>query len=201
MQVKQSILTLAVVLFGIAKAAPKADSSAPGYGPPPIEHDHKGMPYEFGYRVDDELTANHFGHNEASDGNVVTGEYRVLLPDGRTQIVRYRADHNSGFVADVSYEGEAILIPLPPPGPSYLPTPVGPTPAPIPRPSYLPPSPTPRPPPPPPRPTPTYAPAPVGDAYAAGSSTRTGTVLAPPQPSEISEQLTADEEEFIEYYI
>jgi len=86
-------------------------------------------------------------------------------------------------------------------GPSYLPTPVGPTPAPIPRPSYLPPSPTPRPPPPPPRPTPTYAPAPVGDAYAVGSSTRTGTVLAPPQPSEISEQLTADEEEFIEYYI
>ncbi len=118
---------------------------------------------------------------------------------------RYRADHNSGFVADVSYEGEAIFAPIPPPGPtpSYLQTPVGPTPAPIPRPSYLPPSPTPRPlpPPPPPRPTPPYAPAPIGDAYAAGSSTRTGTVLAPPQPSEISEQLTADEEEFVEYYI
>ena len=42
----------------------------------------------FQLRVDDDLTANHFGHNEASDGNVVTGEYRVLLPDGRTQIVR-----------------------------------------------------------------------------------------------------------------
>ena len=38
--------------------------------------------------MDDDLTLNHYAHSEASDGNVVTGEYRVLLPDGRTQIVR-----------------------------------------------------------------------------------------------------------------
>jgi len=39
-------------------------------------------------RVDDELSANHFGQSESSDGTRVTGEYRVLLPDGRTQIVK-----------------------------------------------------------------------------------------------------------------
>ncbi|XP_068232133.1 cuticle protein 19.8-like [Palaemon carinicauda] len=62
-----------------------------------------GMPYDFGYGVDDPDSGNQFSQKEASDGNVVRGEYRVLLPDGRLQIVRY-FDEGNGFNVDISYE-------------------------------------------------------------------------------------------------
>ena len=65
------------------------------------------MPYNFAYAVDDAASYNNFGHQESSDGKVVTGSYRVALPDGRTQIVTYKVDGYSGFVADVVYEGVA----------------------------------------------------------------------------------------------
>ena len=38
-----------------------------------------------------------------SDGNRVNGQYSVLLPDGRVQIVKYVADPLYGYMADVSY--------------------------------------------------------------------------------------------------
>lgn len=44
---------------------------------------------------------------QVSDGDVIRGEYRVQLPDGRLQIVKYTADWKNGFNADVSYQGEA----------------------------------------------------------------------------------------------
>ena len=49
---------------------------------------------------------NDYSHSQQSDGRVTTGEYRVLLPDTRVQIVRFTADEN-GYVADVTYEGTA----------------------------------------------------------------------------------------------
>ena len=47
------------------------------------------MPYKYGWGVEESGKGLNYGQNEESDGSVVTGQYRVLLPDGRTQIVRY----------------------------------------------------------------------------------------------------------------
>lgn len=49
-------------------------------------------------------TGNDFGHTQNKHNNGITeGEYHILLPDGRVQNVRYRAD-DDGFHADVSYD-------------------------------------------------------------------------------------------------
>ncbi|KAL6440563.1 hypothetical protein ACFW04_003219 [Cataglyphis niger] len=69
--------------------------------------DNEPKSYEFGYSVKDDATGNDFGRRETSDGETVRGEYRVQLPDGRTQIVTYTADWRTGFHADVRYEGTA----------------------------------------------------------------------------------------------
>lgn len=71
---------------------------------PAAEHE-PGNPYDFTYSVKEEGIDS--SHNAKSDGDVVKGEYRTLLPDGRTQIVRYTADWKNGYNAEVIYEGEA----------------------------------------------------------------------------------------------
>ncbi|XP_042242273.1 cuticle protein 19-like [Homarus americanus] len=114
-------------LVAVACAAPRPDTPQ-SYGPPPT-HTYKepGMPFDFAYAVKDDYTGNDFAHDEKSDGTVTSGSYRVLLPDGRTQIVTFNADHTNGYVAEVAYEGEASY-PAPAP-PSYgppAPAPYGP---------------------------------------------------------------------------
>lgn len=60
------------------------------------------MPFDFSYAVYDPHTANDYAHKAVSDGDVTRGEYRVALPDGRTQIVRYTADWKNGYNAEVN---------------------------------------------------------------------------------------------------
>ncbi|XP_064118904.1 cuticle protein 21-like [Macrobrachium nipponense] len=84
-------------------SAPKTSYHAPSYD----EEDEEGKPFEFEYAVTDHYNGLDFGHNENSDGTVVSGQYHVLLPDGRTQTVTYTADHDNGYQAEVTYEGEA----------------------------------------------------------------------------------------------
>ena len=64
------------------------------------------QPYKFAYEVKDAKTNNDFGQSESSDGKVVTGNYYVQLPDGRMEVVNYKAD-GYGYNADVQYKGEA----------------------------------------------------------------------------------------------
>ena len=65
-------------------------------------------PFHYAYGVKDSYAGTDFDKKETQDkeGNV-EGQYRVALPDGRTQTVTYHADHYNGFVSDVKYEGHA----------------------------------------------------------------------------------------------
>lgn len=54
--------------------------------------------------MNDQSTGTQFSHQESRDGDVATGEYDVLLPDGRKQIVQYQAD-TEGYKPKISYEG------------------------------------------------------------------------------------------------
>ena len=79
------------------------------------------MPYNFAWAVKDEPSYNDYAHQQASDDKgYVTGSYRVVLPDGRTQIVNFKADDYTGYVADVKYEGVAKYPEYKPyPAPAY----------------------------------------------------------------------------------
>ncbi|XP_069972536.1 pro-resilin-like [Penaeus vannamei] len=63
--------------------------------------------YDFNWNVNHDDSGNDFGHQEARDGDHTQGSYYVQLPDGRLQTVKYFVDGDSGYVAEVNYEGEA----------------------------------------------------------------------------------------------
>merc|ERR1712061_491345 len=78
---------------------------APYHAPAPVKYAEE--PYTYEYAVADDYSKAAFNAAEASDGKAVTGSYSVALPDGRTQHVKYTADHYNGYIAEVTYEGEA----------------------------------------------------------------------------------------------
>ena len=96
-----------ISLFALAAVASAAN---PGYAPAPSYKETPALySYQYGVDAQDGYKGYvQFGQNEARDGYSTYGEYRVLLPDGRTQIVSYNtADGYSGNVMDVKYEGKA----------------------------------------------------------------------------------------------
>merc|ERR1711892_1551361 len=74
-----------------------AQYASPDLAEPPV--------YAYQYGVSDDYSGASFAQNEQRDGYSTSGSYRVALPDGRTQVVNYRTDGDSGNIQDVTYEG------------------------------------------------------------------------------------------------
>merc|ERR1739844_507205 len=113
---KMKVLFVSVFLFvSVAMARPDA--------PPPAEYGPAA--YSYTWAVKDDYTSNNYGQNEDRNGATITGSYYVALPDGRLQKVTYSVDAYGGYVADVSYEGEAQYpeakpyVPAPAPAAAY----------------------------------------------------------------------------------
>merc|ERR1719471_2129455 len=123
----QTLKWLMLAGTGLVAGAPQFGPIGPAHGPlhhrAPLHHDPyvkvPPRPFAYEYGVQDAYSGADFAKKEIQDEyGVVTGEYRVALPDGRIQIVTYRADHEGGFIADVKYEGAAVY---PEPGHGYAP--------------------------------------------------------------------------------
>ncbi|XP_050357826.1 probable serine/threonine-protein kinase clkA [Nymphalis io] len=79
----------------------------------PVYDHNENQNYAFSYAVRDHKTGDDFSHSQQSSGSATNGEYRVRLPDGRTQIVSYTADEN-GYNANVRYDDDETkqIIPV-----------------------------------------------------------------------------------------
>merc|ERR1711887_50892 len=89
--------------------APYHPAPAPYHPAPAPYHEEAPKNYQFGYDVhgyDEYGNPNVHSRTEARDGYNVKGQYRVELPDCRTQIVDYFVDEYKQYHADVKYEGE-----------------------------------------------------------------------------------------------
>merc|ERR1711874_606945 len=144
MQIIISICALVAAAYAsdpYAPPAPYHPAPAPYHPAPAPYHEEVPKNYQFGYDVhgyDGYGNPNIHSRTEARDGYNVKGQYRVELPDCRTQIVDYFVDEYKKYHADVKYEG----VPCPDksllkhhkegyhaPAPAYAPAPVVPAPA------------------------------------------------------------------------
>lgn len=64
-------------------------------------HDHEPVHYSFHYDVHDLHTGDVKSQHETRTGDVVTGYYSLVEPDGTIRTVKYKADKHNGFNAVV----------------------------------------------------------------------------------------------------
>merc|ERR1712106_588437 len=93
--------TIAICLIAISSAAPQG----PG---PYVPEVFAPQPFSYQYGVADDISRANYHKTESQDANGnVQGSFMIALPDGRIQTTKYTADHVGGFVAEVTYQGEA----------------------------------------------------------------------------------------------
>merc|ERR1711887_334529 len=123
----------------LASAIVAIAAAASPYAPPKHEtYDAAPEAFAYQYGVADDYTNTNFKKEESQDEyGTVAGSFTIALPDGRIQTTKYTADHENGFVADVTYEGTPHYPEAPKgdyhakPAPAYAPKPVyAPRPAP-----------------------------------------------------------------------
>ncbi|XP_071536153.1 cuticle protein 8-like [Panulirus ornatus] len=116
-------LMAALLVVASAEIIPIYSHPPVPYEPPkPSYHDndYDDPNYSFQWKVDDQYAGNYYGHEETRDGYDTEGTYFVRLSDGRLMTVNYEVHGDSGFLADVNYEGEAHY-PTYPHEPTYRP--------------------------------------------------------------------------------
>merc|ERR1712055_396495 len=110
--VKQQPLRMKVFLCISSLVA--AISAAPQYAAPLVAHAAAEVyadevsPYTYNCAVADDYSNSNFQATESDDGTGVReGGYSVALPDGRIQHVNYHTNDVDGYVAEVTYDGQA----------------------------------------------------------------------------------------------
>ncbi|XP_039964081.1 uncharacterized protein LOC120777037 [Bactrocera tryoni] len=66
--------------------------------------------YEFAYGVEDAQARLLQNRQETRDGDAVWGSYSVVDPDGNLRVVKYTADHENGFQAEVTSNGLGTTV-------------------------------------------------------------------------------------------
>jgi len=124
----QFLVLSVVIASAIADSPPPYGAPPPAYHPTPYkEVKLPPQPFAYEYGVADDYSKANFKKTESQNADgVVTGSYTIALPDGRIQTTTYTADHYNGFVAEVTYSGEAQYPPEPAggyghPAPGYAP--------------------------------------------------------------------------------
>jgi Insect cuticle protein len=85
----------------------------------PSSSSHDKKRYRFSYAVKDGQSGDDFSHTQKQENGAVHGSYKVHLPDGRMQIVKYTADDIHGYRAEVSYEEDPAPAAVQQPKPFY----------------------------------------------------------------------------------